>query len=35
MGIELMVCLASRGPSPISARRSMIGPNITRSMVSC
>ena len=34
-GIELMVCSARRGPTPYSARRSMIGANMARSMESC
>src|SRR5438093_9480281 len=35
MGIDVMVCSVTRGPTPIRARRSMMGANIARSMVSC
>ena len=30
--MELIVCSASRGPTPMRPRRSMMGANITRSM---
>jgi hypothetical protein len=35
IGTELIVWSAKRGPIPMSARRSMIGANIARSIVSC
>src|SRR5437773_2681445 len=35
MGIAFIVCSAMRGPIPMRPRRSMIGANITRSIVSC
>src|SRR5207247_2586843 len=35
MGTRLIVCSATRGPMPIRARKSMMGANIARSMLSC